>query len=168
MYNKIYLDSKALLLITNRREADHTLRWLQSMPTAHSICSGSILSNIDCGIAFGSTHDINDNGLTADNHSRLTSEYEPACAYLNDRRIEDAIEIFEHVVAVRKETLDEKDHYRLESEHALARAYLDDRRIKDAIEILGRIVALESEILAHDDPRRLLSLDLLTEAYGRM
>lgn len=62
-------------------------------------------------------------------------------------------------MAVRKETLDEKDYYRLASEHQLACAYLNDGRIKDAIEILERIVALESEILVHDDPRRLLSVD---------
>ncbi|KAF5229798.1 hypothetical protein FANTH_14071, partial [Fusarium anthophilum] len=40
-------------------------------------------------------------------HIRLASEHALASAYLNDRRIEDAIRIFEHVVEVQKETLDE-------------------------------------------------------------
>ncbi|KAI3571337.1 hypothetical protein IWW34DRAFT_639515, partial [Fusarium oxysporum f. sp. albedinis] len=55
---------------------------------------------------------------------RLASEHALASAYLNERRIKDAIKMLEHVVAVRTETLDEKDHLRLTSEHELARAYL--------------------------------------------
>uniref|UniRef100_A0A8H7NHZ5 Nucleoside phosphorylase domain-containing protein n=1 Tax=Bionectria ochroleuca TaxID=29856 RepID=A0A8H7NHZ5_BIOOC len=111
-------------------------------------------------------------------HFRLTSEHALARAYLDDRRIKDAIEIFEHVVAikdaieifehvvaVRKETLDEKDHFRLTSEHALASAYLDDRRIKDAIEIFEHVVTVQKETLDEKDHFRLTSEHELARAY---
>jgi hypothetical protein len=73
--------------------------------------------------------------LADEDYSRLMSEHALASAYLDDRRIKEAIEIFEHVVAVRKRTLADEDHSRLASEHGLASAYLDDRRSKKAIEI---------------------------------
>ncbi|EWY97259.1 hypothetical protein FOYG_05727 [Fusarium oxysporum NRRL 32931] len=108
--------------------------------------------------------------------TRLASEFELAIAYLDDRRIKDAIEILEHVVAdaieilehvvaVRKETLDEKDHYRLASEHELASAYRKDRRIKDAIEILEHVVAVWAEMLDEKDYYRLTSEQALATAY---
>ncbi|RBR26551.1 uncharacterized protein FIESC28_00668 [Fusarium coffeatum] len=42
------------------------------------------------------------NGVCEKDHSRLASEHALASAYLDDRRIKDAIEMFEHVVAFRK------------------------------------------------------------------
>ncbi|KAH6653591.1 hypothetical protein BKA67DRAFT_537231 [Truncatella angustata] len=45
--------------------------------------------------------------------ARLTSEYELTRAYLDDRRIKDMIVIYERAVAVREQTLDERDHDRL-------------------------------------------------------
>ncbi|KAH7016518.1 uncharacterized protein B0I36DRAFT_254159, partial [Microdochium trichocladiopsis] len=77
----------------------------------------------------------------------------------------EAIEMLEHVVAVQRETLDEKDYSRLTSEHELARAYLADRRIKEAIEMLEHVVAIEAQIYAEDDPERVLSVALLADAY---
>ncbi|KAG7433975.1 Regulatory protein AfsR [Fusarium oxysporum f. sp. raphani] len=95
----------------------------------------------------------------------VSSEHALATAYLNDRRINDAIKMLEHVVAVRKETLDEKDHDRLASEHVLANAYLNDQRIKDAIEILEHVVAIQKEILDEKDYSRLTSEQALATAY---
>ncbi|KAB5511632.1 hypothetical protein GE09DRAFT_1269934 [Coniochaeta sp. 2T2.1] len=66
--------------------------------------------------------------LAEDDDSRLASEHELASAYLDDRRINEAIEILEHVVAVER-TLAEDDHSRLASEHALAYTYLTDKRL---------------------------------------
>jgi len=43
-------------------------------------------------------------------------------AYLNDRRIKEAIQILEHVVAIRKKRLAEDDDERLASEHEVSRA----------------------------------------------
>ncbi|RYP52458.1 hypothetical protein DL768_002381 [Monosporascus sp. mg162] len=93
------------------------------------------------------------------------SEHWVASAYLNDRRTKDAIEIFEHVVAVRRKTLKEEDHFRLSSEHELAGAYLDDGRIKDAIEIFKHVVAIRRETLKEEDHSRLTSEHELARAY---
>jgi len=60
--------------------------------------------------------------LAEDDYMLLASEHELVRAYLNDRRIKEAIGIFEYVVAVRKRTLAEDDHNRLASEYALSRA----------------------------------------------
>ncbi|KAH9211280.1 P-loop containing nucleoside triphosphate hydrolase protein [Leptodontidium sp. 2 PMI_412] len=83
-------------------------------------------------------------------------------------RIKEAIEIFEHVVAVQKRTLANEDYARLTSEHALARAYLDDEMVEEAIQLLEHVVAVEEDLFEEDDPDRLVSLDLLTDANRRL
>ncbi|RYP56631.1 hypothetical protein DL770_010820 [Monosporascus sp. CRB-9-2] len=93
------------------------------------------------------------------------SEHWLASAYLDNRRIKDAIEIFEHVVAIHRKTLKEEDHSRLTSEHELARAYLDDRRIKDAIDIFEHVVAVRQKTLKKEDHSRLTSEHALASAY---
>jgi cytochrome c-type biogenesis protein CcmH/NrfG len=60
--------------------------------------------------------------LAEEDHSRLTSEQVLASAYLNDRRITEAIEMLEHVMAVQKRTLAEEDYSRQVSEGWLAYA----------------------------------------------
>ena len=103
--------------------------------------------------------------LAEDNHSRLSSEHELATAYLEDRQIEKAINILEHVVAVRKKTQAEDDHFRLASEHELATAYLNDNRIKEATDILEHVVAVRKKIQAEDDHFQLASEHELASAY---
>ncbi|KAH7150682.1 hypothetical protein DER46DRAFT_470939, partial [Fusarium sp. MPI-SDFR-AT-0072] len=83
-------------------------------------------------------------------------------------RIKDAIEILEHVVAVHKQTPEEKDHSRLTSEHALATAYLYDQRIKDAIKMLEHVVAVQKETLDEKDSSRQRSVDLLQYCFERL
>jgi hypothetical protein len=60
--------------------------------------------------------------LAEEDHARLASEHALASAYLDDRRIKEAIGMLEHVVAVEKRTLAEDDHSRLLSEAWLAYA----------------------------------------------
>ncbi|KAH6646194.1 hypothetical protein BKA67DRAFT_525928 [Truncatella angustata] len=103
--------------------------------------------------------------LDEKDHFRLSSEQVLAGAYLNDRRIKEAIEMLEHVVSVRRKTLDEKDHSRLSSEHELARAYLTDRRIKEAIKILEHVVSVRRKTLDEKDHFRLSSEQVLARAY---
>ncbi|OBT86412.1 hypothetical protein VE02_05291 [Pseudogymnoascus sp. 03VT05] len=129
--------------------------------------------------------------FTEDNDSRLELEHDLANAYLDDRRIKEAIEILEHVVAVRKRTLEDKDNSRLSSEHALAKhvvavhkrtladkdnlrltseyslavAYHENGQIKEAIEILEHIVAVQMTTLVDEDHSRLVSEQALASAY---
>ncbi|KAH7239940.1 uncharacterized protein BKA55DRAFT_576794 [Fusarium redolens] len=76
--------------------------------------------------------------------------------------------MLEHVVAVQKETLDEKDYLRLASEHILATAYLGNQRIKEAIKILEHVVAIKAEMLAENNPSRQLSVNLLQDCFKRL
>jgi hypothetical protein len=94
-------------------------------------------------------------------------EHALASAYLNDQRIEIAIEILEHVVVIQKETLDEKDHFRLTSEHELARAYLNNRQVENAIEILEYVVVVQKETLDEKDHFRLNSEHLRFSMFIR-
>jgi hypothetical protein len=50
--------------------------------------------------------------LDETDHSQLASKHELARAYLSDRRIKDAIEILEHVVAIEAEIRAENDSSR--------------------------------------------------------
>ena len=90
--------------------------------------------------------------------------YRVGMCLLQDRRFKEAIEMLEHVVAVRKRTLAEEDHDRLASEHELARAYLNDRRITEAIEMLEHVVAVRKRTLAEEDHSRLASEQVLGDA----
>jgi tetratricopeptide (TPR) repeat protein len=111
--------------------------------------------------------------FTEDGNSRLMSEhtlastyleYTLASAYLDDRQTKKAIEILEHIVAVRR-TLEDEDKTRLTSEHELARAYLDNGQIKEAIGILEHIVAVAERTLAKEDYSRLTAEHTLASAY---
>nr|WNT93879.1 putative transcriptional regulator [Emericellopsis sp.] len=76
-----------------------------------------------------------------------------------------AIEVLEHVVAIRKETLAETHPSRLASEHALAMAYRANGQVTKAIEVLEHVVAIKQEILAETHPDRLASQHALAMAY---
>ncbi|KAI1374708.1 hypothetical protein F4677DRAFT_455383 [Hypoxylon crocopeplum] len=90
--------------------------------------------------------------------SQLLLEYWLAISYLSDRRIKEAIEIFEHVMAIQKKILAEEDHNRLAIE-----------RIKEAIEIFEHVVAIQKKTLAEEDHNRLATehaLNLFITAYN--
>ncbi|KAH7038361.1 uncharacterized protein B0I36DRAFT_284513 [Microdochium trichocladiopsis] len=88
-----------------------------------------------------------------------------AAAYLDGRRIKEAIEILEHIVEEWRRTRDEKDYDRLASEHELARAYLEGGRTSKAIEMLEHIVAVKRQIRDEKDYSRLVSESVLARAY---
>ncbi|KAH7259194.1 uncharacterized protein BKA55DRAFT_591966 [Fusarium redolens] len=67
-------------------------------------------------------------------------------AYAHVQRVNDAIEILEHVVDVQK-GLDEEDPVRLQAEHGLAAANLANGQIEEAIDALEHIVAVRERTL---------------------
>ncbi|KAH6645668.1 hypothetical protein BKA67DRAFT_527159, partial [Truncatella angustata] len=83
-------------------------------------------------------------------------------------QLKEAIAIYEHVVAVRRETLDEKDHSRLASEHQLASAYLKDGLAQEAVDLLEHVIAVESQLYAENDPDRQISIELLANARKQL
>ncbi|KAK5699355.1 hypothetical protein LTS12_028461, partial [Elasticomyces elasticus] len=63
--------------------------------------------------------------------------HELAIADEANGQVKEAVELPEHVVAVRKEVLADDHPSRLASQHVLAMAYQANGQIKEAVELLG-------------------------------
>ena len=101
--------------------------------------------------------------LAEDHPDRLDSQLELASAYRDNRQIDEAIKLLEHVVKVREKLAN--DHpSRLDSQHELASAYIDNRQIDEAIKLLEHVVKVR-EKLANDHPDRLVSQHELARTY---
>lgn len=98
--------------------------------------------------------------LDREDAARLSSQHELASAYLSNGQIEEAIELLENVIAIRR-VLAENDNSRLASQHVLAVAYRKKGLIKEAVELLEHVVAAAQAGLAENDPFRMkLQLEL--------
>jgi tetratricopeptide (TPR) repeat protein len=107
--------------------------------------------------------------VLAEKHpSRLASQHKLAGAYRADGQVEKAVELLEHVVAVREKMLTEEHPQRLASQHELARAYQADGQVAKAVELLEHVVAVEALVLRKDHPSRLVSLKLLEVLYAEL
>ncbi|KAI3326403.1 P-loop containing nucleoside triphosphate hydrolase protein [Xylariaceae sp. AK1471] len=96
--------------------------------------------------------------LPEEDYDRLASEHSLATAYLDNKQIKEAIEMFEHVVAVRKKTLVEEDHDRLVSKHQLVSAYINNGQIKEAIKMLEHVVVLASAYLDNKQVKKAIEM----------
>ncbi|KAL9074562.1 MAG: hypothetical protein Q9161_002154 [Pseudevernia consocians] len=101
--------------------------------------------------------------LAEDDSDRLDAEHNLADAYEQNGQLDEAVELFEHVVKVREKLAE--DHLdRLGSQHALASAYTRNNQIKEAVDLLEHVVRVK-EKLAEDYPDRLASQQELARAY---
>lgn len=82
-----------------------------------------------------------------------------------DGRIKETVQVLQHVVAIKKETLEETYPSRLASQHALAITYRADGQVKEAIEVLEHVVAIKKVTLVETHPSRLASQHALAGAY---
>ncbi|KAF5701635.1 ankyrin protein 3 [Fusarium globosum] len=102
--------------------------------------------------------------LDREDAARLSSQHELASAYLSNGQIEEAIELLENVIAIRR-ILAENDNSRLASQHVLAVAYRKKGLIKEAVELLEHVVAAAQAGLAENDPFRMKSQLELASTY---
>ncbi|SPO02516.1 uncharacterized protein DNG_05189 [Cephalotrichum gorgonifer] len=82
-----------------------------------------------------------------------------------DGRIGEAVELLEHVVAVREQTLSESHPSRLASQHELAGAYQANGQVKEAVTLLEHVIAVREQTLSESHPDRLASQHTLAGAY---
>ncbi|KAK2685484.1 hypothetical protein QWA68_016227 [Fusarium oxysporum] len=82
-----------------------------------------------------------------------------------DGRVTEAVELLEHVVAIREKTFAESHPDRLVSQHALAIAYQANGQIKEAAELLEYVIAIRKTTLGENHPSRLASQHALAIAY---
>nr|POF14119.1 nephrocystin-3 [Quercus suber] len=88
-----------------------------------------------------------------------------AGVYEANGQVKEAVQLLEHVVAIRDRVLAEGHPSRLVSQHALAGAYQANGQVKEAVQLLEHVVAIEARVLAEDHPQRLASPHELAEAY---
>jgi tetratricopeptide (TPR) repeat protein len=90
--------------------------------------------------------------LDEDDSDLLLSQHELAGAYRADGQVQKAVELLEHVVAVREKTQAEEHPDRLASQHELAGAYEADGQVRKAVELLEHVVAVQEKTLAEEHP----------------
>jgi tetratricopeptide (TPR) repeat protein len=103
--------------------------------------------------------------LAEDHESRLASQHTLAEAYEANGKVQSAVELLEHIVAIRERVLAEDHPNRLASQHELARAYQANGQVKEAIQLLQHIVVIQERVLAEDHPDRLVSEHALSRLY---
>jgi tetratricopeptide (TPR) repeat protein len=103
--------------------------------------------------------------LDEDDSDLLLSQHVLAMTYQADGQVQKAVELLEHVVAVREKTQAEEHPDRLASQHALAMAYEADGQVQKAMKVLEHVVAVREKMLAEEHPSRLASQHALAMAY---
>ena len=103
--------------------------------------------------------------LDEEDLNRLASQHALARAYEAVGQVKKAVELLEHVVAMRKKLLAEKHPDRLASKHELARAYRSDGQVKKAVELLEHVVVVRVKVLAEEHSDRLTSQQWLAITY---
>ena len=95
----------------------------------------------------------------------LNSRNSLAAAYLAAGRVDEAIPLFEQILAVRQRTLGPDDSETLVSQNNLASAYQDAGRIAEAIRLYELNLEVRERLLGSDHPSTLNSRGNLAAAY---
>ena len=103
--------------------------------------------------------------LGPDHPDTLNSRNSLAAAYLAAGRVDEAIPLFEQILAVRQRTLGPDDSETLVSQNNLASAYQDAGRIAEAIRLYELNLEVRERLLGSDHPSTLNSRGNLAAAY---
>ena len=103
--------------------------------------------------------------LGPDHPDTLNSRNSLAAAYLAAGRVDEAIPLFEQILAVRQRTLGPDDSETLVSQNNLASAYQDAGRIAEAIRLYELNLEIRERLLGSDHPRTLNSRGNLAAAH---
>lgn len=104
-------------------------------------------------------------GDDAQDPLRLSSEFMLALTYLNDRRLDRALELLTYVHNTRKQILREDDHVLLESQQALARAQIAHGRPDAGLALMTHVSNIRNQKLSDSHPDRLNTRHVLAMAY---
>ena len=88
-----------------------------------------------------------------------------ALAYREYGYVEEAIGLFEEVLAIQNKSRRRDHHHRLSTQHELAKAYKEDGQLEKAIELFEEVHAIEKASLRQDHPSRLLRQQVLGKTY---
>jgi RNA polymerase sigma factor (sigma-70 family) len=103
--------------------------------------------------------------LGPDHPDTLNSRNSLAAAYLAAGRVDDAISLFEQILAVRQRMLGPDDSETLTSQNNLASAYQDAGQVAEAIRLYELNLAIRDRLLGPDHPSTLNSRGNLAAAY---
>jgi tetratricopeptide (TPR) repeat protein len=103
--------------------------------------------------------------LGPDHVDTLNSRNSLAAAYLAAGRVDEAIPLFEQILAVRQRTLGPNDAETLVSQNNLASAYQDAGRVDEAIRLYELNLEVRERLLGADHPSTLNSRGNLAAAY---
>ena len=103
--------------------------------------------------------------LGPDHPDTLNSQNSLAVAYLAAGRVDEAVPLFEQILAVRQHTLGPDDSETLVSQNNLASAYQGAGRIAEAIRLYELNLEIRERLLGSDHPSTLNSRGNLAAAY---
>ena len=108
--------------------------------------------------------DIRQRTLEEDEYYRLASEQVLATACVDNGQTQEAIEILERLVKIRK-TPKMGNYNPQVSEHHLARAYRGNGQIQEAIKLWEHVAEIHRQTLKEEDPDRLHCQVMVAIAY---
>ncbi|KAL1633086.1 hypothetical protein SLS56_003157 [Neofusicoccum ribis] len=97
--------------------------------------------------------------------SMLATLHELAGAYQATGMVQEAVDMHEHTVRIKIQTLPEEHPSLLASQHQLSRAYQATGHTDEAIQLLEHVVRVQAKTLAEAHPKRLASEHQLAHLY---
>ncbi|KAH8698245.1 hypothetical protein GQ44DRAFT_733288 [Phaeosphaeriaceae sp. PMI808] len=99
---------------------------------------------------------------------RVATQRGLAAVYKEDKQLQKAIPILEHVAEVQARSPKDDDPMRVASQYALATIYHDNGQLQKALPILEHVVSMDAKSLEEGDPGRLKAINRLKKVYAEL